>query len=1408
MKKLYSILLMLLVCYGTKAQTTTVTTGIPSAPSSGSGGSPPYLAFVVDNTNNYAIVISAIDMYKAVNSSGMTFELRYSTTSLSGTPSPAVGSWTLIKSELQPTVTATGIYPAFTNLNFTVPANTMYRFAVINTTSSNLQIGSTTSVPNYFSNGGVGIAVGNYQINGLSAGYWSGNANYFWGGSVIFAPATPCVNPPTAGTAIVSNSTPCTGMGITFNLSGGTGGLGQTYQWQSAPSATGPWTNIAGATSGYYPTTGPAATTFYRHYVVCGSGSDTTAPLQVTIPSLFPGGTYTIDNTASAPATNNFTSFAAAAAAINCGITGPITFNVANSIYNNDHFRLDNYLNGPGKSITINGNGATLSNVSTLASEPAIIKLNGTKFVTVNNLNIQGISSSTSQYAWGVFMTNNADSNTITNCTITLDTTATSTNYAGIVLSGGATATTAGSGCDGIVISNNIIKGGYYGITLMGNTTTNILQRNTITNNVFKDFYVYGIYASYSNNMTIAENDISRPSRTSVTTFGGIYLTTGHNNLNVSKNRIHDAAAGNPNASFTQYGIYLSGAGSTANPNIFSNNLIYNMQGGGTGIVYGLYNTGGTYSRYYHNTISNDFAGSTGTAAAYGFYQTGTATGIQFYNNNISVTRGGTGANFGIYLNTATATITSNNNNFYVNGTGTNNMGFSAATTHTSLGAWQTATSQDAASTNVDPVFLNPIVGNLMPTNGGLDDKGTPILGITTDITNAVRSTVTPDIGAYEFVVAPCGGTPTPGTIVGPTTACSGANFTLTLTGYTIGTGINIQWQSSPAGASVFTNITGATSPSYSINQTSATDYRAIVTCANGGGNDVTTTYTVNMDPFYLCYCSPFTGVQLHTNTSNFMTNVSIPNTTLNSPTTTLGAGGYSRLNYNIGTNTATLSQTTPYPLTVTVTNASYSVMAWVDYDQSGTFDSIEATQLTNSGTTATGNIIIPVSALTGLTGLRVRVHTTTPYGMNGACTSITTGYETEDYVITVAGPPSCIQPSGFSVANLTSSSADISWIPVTGANGYEWAVGTTATPPTSGTPITTMPASVGGLFPSTVNYFFVRTDCGTNGYSLWSTYAFTTAAINNDPWNAIPVTVGNACTGNAFTTIGGSHAAGEPYPTCAGTNGHYSVWYSFVAPPSGAVKITTDFAGGTLGDSRLGLFSTSNVNSYPAYTILACDDDNGSAVATRSIIYATGLTNNVTYYVLVDVFDAVAQAGTSVPGTFCLEVHELNSSMLASTGNCAAGQVFSINAGYKASSALTDASSNLIAIFTDTAGTAATYAVNLTKNTGAVRSTGGQYYLDRNFLINGATTGNIELQLFFATSELTALQGVVPGATLSNLNVTRQSGTTCQATFSPTGGTNTGLLQTGNGSVNSVNWITVVTPGFSNFYIQSGTTP
>lgn len=87
-------------------------------------------------------------------------------------------------------------------------------------------------------------------------------------------------------------------------------------------------------------------------------------------------------------------------------------------------------------------------------------------------------------------------------------------------------------------------------------------------------------------------------------------------------------------------------------------------------------------------------------------------------------------------------------------------------------------------------------------------------------------------LGSVTFVPAgPCINPP----YVGAATSnklitCSGENFTLGLDTFTSGTGQSYQWQLSPNNTT-WTNIAGATGPSYQTSQTSTNYYRCIISC-------------------------------------------------------------------------------------------------------------------------------------------------------------------------------------------------------------------------------------------------------------------------------------------------------------------------------------------------------------------------------------------------------------------------------------------------------------------------------------------------------------------------------------------------------------------------------------------------
>ena len=449
---------------------------------------------------------------------------------------------------------------------------------------------------------------------------------------------------------------------------------------------------------------------------------------------------------------------------INAGqLTGNLIVNIISDLTAETGLKgLNAWVNGPGGpfTLTINPVGnRTISGITVNGGNGSVIPIIGATDVTIDGLN-DGSNSltfiQTGQYYVGaVIDLKGASDNTIKNVTINGYG---ASNYAISITNSTSPSRASSNNTISHCIITNPVNNSFIagnGIGLLGSTTLagdhNIIDNNTISNFIYFHINVAGKFS----NTEISNNEI----------FNSL-ATAWHNNFkainigsavtgttNTFNNKIHDLTLNVAAQGGSIPAIYTSGGAGTIS-NIY-NNVVYldasfihpseiwnGIQTAGVGTV-----------NIYYNSI---YIGGTNITAgnSYGLYRGGTGT-TNILDNAIFNARSnstGTGKHYGIYIG-STASLTSNNNDIYVNGTG-GVFGFSTADRLT-LTDWQTATSKDANSFSGDPGFtsstnLMPDINN--PNSLNLNNHGTPVAGITTDILGTVRNVNVPDIGAYEFV--------------------------------------------------------------------------------------------------------------------------------------------------------------------------------------------------------------------------------------------------------------------------------------------------------------------------------------------------------------------------------------------------------------------------------------------------------------------------------------------------------------------------------------------------------------------------------------------------------------------------------------------------------------------------------
>jgi hypothetical protein len=185
-----------------------------------------------------------------------------------------------------------------------------------------------------------------------------------------------------------------------------------------------------------------------------------------------------------------------------------------------------------------------------------------------------------------------------------------------------------------------------------------------------------------------------------------------------------------------------------------------------------------------------------------------------------------------------------------------------------------------------------------------------------------------------------------------------------------------------------------------------------------------------------------------------------------------------------------------------------------------------------------------------------------------------------------------------------------------------------------------------------------VASSSGTFYIQCVVTNSFGCSATTNQITTVITVAGDNVCAPIAlpygvsgpYTNVGATTEVDEPVPTggscnsqttwCTGQTISNSVWFSFVAPPSGRVIINT---ASPLWDNQLALYAVDNCAEFSSFVLLAANDDGGDG-SFAAKINAICLTPGETYYLQLDGY------GIGTNSAFNLSLTAVNNGVLVAS--------------------------------------------------------------------------------------------------------------------------------------------------------------
>ena len=341
--------------------------------------------------------------------------------------------------------------------------------------------------------------------------------------------------------------------------------------------------------------------------------------------------------------------------------------------------------------------------------------------------------------------------------------------------SGGSNIGSVGMGNSHNTIHNNSIAGVQIGVFSLSASSAAKNQDNVFSGNLLQELSRGGILLGFENNVMVTDNRILGITRSVSPDVFGISLGTLNFGVQTfSGSEVTNAVVtGNVIADVIHGGTFSAGAvvvaAATSGTTLIANNSISGVGTNATDgdLGAGIFVGGGTGSstRVLHNSVSLSGSFSTTSQNAESNFAVVIGSGdpaLEMRNNALSNTlvyttpNAAQGVSHVIGIASGTFTnLTSDHNLLFVPAAGkfaigrTGTLSRSGGTNLSTLTDWQTASGKETSSLFADPVFASASDLTVLSTSP-LVNGGTPVAGITTDITGVLRSATNPTIGAYE----------------------------------------------------------------------------------------------------------------------------------------------------------------------------------------------------------------------------------------------------------------------------------------------------------------------------------------------------------------------------------------------------------------------------------------------------------------------------------------------------------------------------------------------------------------------------------------------------------------------------------------------------------------------------------